>query len=67
MKQWGSLGTGNGQFNDPYNLAVNNTDYVYVADTYNGRIQVFTPNGDYITQWNTSAYKGSRLALMVLR
>jgi DNA-binding beta-propeller fold protein YncE len=49
--QWGSYGTGNGQFNDPLGIAVNATGYVYVADTYNDRIQEFTSTGTYMTQW----------------
>jgi DNA-binding beta-propeller fold protein YncE len=27
---------------------------IYVADTENRRIQVFDPNGKYLSQWNTS-------------
>ena len=30
---------------------MNATGYVYVADTYNHRVQVFTPSGTYVRQW----------------
>ena len=39
---WGSYGTGPGQFNDPMGIAIDPTgNYVYVADYYNARINVF--------------------------
>ena len=53
VTQWGSYGSGNGQFWWPYSIAVNNSDFVYCADTYNNRIQVFTPSGTYVTQWGS--------------
>jgi hypothetical protein len=51
QKQWGSRGTGNGQFNYPSGIAVNNSGFVYVTDSINHRIQVFTSNGTYVTKW----------------
>jgi len=47
------LGTGNGQFNQPYDVDVDSSGNVYVADTTNDRIQKFDSNGNYITQWGT--------------
>jgi hypothetical protein len=38
---WGSLGSGDGQFNLPYGIAVDSNDNVYVADSGNNRIQKF--------------------------
>jgi DNA-binding beta-propeller fold protein YncE len=29
---WGTSGSGNGQFNGPYGIAVDQSGYVYVAD-----------------------------------
>ncbi|MBD3405207.1 MAG: hypothetical protein GF411_03610 [Candidatus Lokiarchaeota archaeon] len=51
--QWGSYGTGNGQFIDPYGIAINGSDYIYVADTGNNRIQYFDSAGNYEGQWGT--------------
>ena len=45
---WGSQGSGGGQFYDPYGVAVDTADNVYVADTYNHRIQKFDSEGNFI-------------------
>jgi DNA-binding beta-propeller fold protein YncE len=49
--KWGTLGTGNGEFNLPYGVAVNPSGNVYVVDSYNNRIQKFTSTGAYKTKW----------------
>ncbi|MFC1678070.1 6-bladed beta-propeller, partial [Planctomycetota bacterium] len=51
LNEWGSLGTGDGQFNNPTGLAFDQSGNVYVSDQDNHRIQKFTGNGEYITQW----------------
>jgi DNA-binding beta-propeller fold protein YncE len=38
--QWGSQGTGDGQFNKPHGVAVD-AEHVYVCDQHNRRVQVF--------------------------
>ena len=48
---WGSLGTGEGQFSTPLGIALDTDSSVYVADTNNGRIQVFSRDGTYLRQW----------------
>ena len=48
---WGESGTGDGQFNIVHNVVVDNDGWVYVADRENHRIQVFSPEGKYETQW----------------
>ncbi len=50
---WGSTGSGEGQFSGPRDLTVNGSGYVYVADTLNYRVQVFSPLGVYIAQWGS--------------
>jgi len=52
LSSWGSKGTGDGQFNDPTSVAVDSTSgKVYVADPINKRVQVFDPNGKFLTKW----------------
>ncbi|MCF6211672.1 MAG: hypothetical protein L3J88_09940 [Gammaproteobacteria bacterium] len=50
---WGSTGSGNGQFNRPTGIAVDNNGDIYVADTMNHRIQKFNANGAFITAWGS--------------
>jgi uncharacterized protein (TIGR03663 family) len=45
---FGESGSGNGQFNEPRGLATDSRGNLHVADTKNGRIQVFDPNGQFI-------------------
>ncbi|MEW6758904.1 MAG: cysteine peptidase family C39 domain-containing protein, partial [Acidobacteriota bacterium] len=51
--QWYSAGPGSGpgQFNEPFQVAVDSTGYVYVVDYRNHRIQRFDANGGFNTQW----------------
>ena len=49
LSEWGSFGTGDGQFNTPRGIAIDPLGDVYVADYLNNRIQKFTkgPNIDF--------------------
>ncbi|MBI4739424.1 hypothetical protein HY772_07840, partial [Candidatus Woesearchaeota archaeon] len=49
--KWGSLGAGDGQFYNPMGVAVDKNGDVYVSDSYNHRIQVFTSDGTFIKKW----------------
>jgi DNA-binding beta-propeller fold protein YncE len=50
--KWGTLGSGNGQFHQPRDVAVNSLNgLLYVADTFNNRIQVFDTDGNYVSEW----------------
>lgn len=56
---WGSQGTGNGQFEDPWSVAVGPTGNVYVSELLNfsgpgeeNRIQEFDRSGNYLAQKN---------------
>lgn len=51
VKQWGTAGTGPGQFNLPHGLALRD-GVIYVADRQNGRIQRFDLDGKYLGEWN---------------
>ena len=52
--KWGSLGTANGQFSQPYGVATDRQGNVYVADTYNHRIQKFNSSGVYLGKWGSN-------------
>ncbi|MBN2516916.1 MAG: hypothetical protein JXC33_12900 [Deltaproteobacteria bacterium] len=50
-RTWGRKGTGTGDFYLPYGIAADAAGIVYVADTYNNRIQMFDVNGTYVRSW----------------
>jgi DNA-binding beta-propeller fold protein YncE len=48
---WGEPGSGPGQFNLPHGIAVDSHERVYVADRENSRVQIFSPRGEFLTEW----------------
>jgi DNA-binding beta-propeller fold protein YncE len=52
---WGEPGSGPGQFNLPHGIALDREGRVYVADRENSRIQVFSPAGQFLTEWTNVA------------
>jgi len=52
IQSWGEPGTGPGQFILPHGVRVAADGRVLVADRENDRIQVFSPNGEFLAQWN---------------
>ena len=62
IRQWGSpckliennqgcQGDGHGQFNEPWGIAVGSDGSVYVADTWNSRVQKFDREGNFAAMW----------------
>ena len=47
----GDLELGDGQFYEPWGVAVDAEGRIYVADTWNGRIQVFSADGEFLRKW----------------
>jgi len=45
--------SGDGQFSGAHGLAVDNSGNIYVADTFNHRIQVFDSSGNFITKFGS--------------
>ena len=50
---WGKSGTANGEFRNPLGIATDKAGFVYVADTDNRRIQVFTRSGGFVRKWGS--------------
>ncbi len=53
IRNWGSYGTGSGQFESPWGIDVIN-GYVYVTDTKRNNVQAFTLSGQYAGQWGST-------------
>jgi DNA-binding beta-propeller fold protein YncE len=51
LLSWGKEGEGIGQFALPHGVFVDRQNCVFVADRENHRIQIFTPEAEFITQW----------------
>jgi DNA-binding beta-propeller fold protein YncE len=52
LMSWGEPGkTGPNQFHLPHSLAVDEDGIIYLCDRENSRIQVFSPDGKFITMW----------------
>ncbi len=47
----GPLALGDGQFREPWGIAVGADGTVFVADTWNGRIQAFDDQGNFLRKW----------------
>jgi sugar lactone lactonase YvrE len=54
LSQFGSFGSGNGQFSYPVGLAFDLHGHVSVTDVGNDRIQKFDPNGNYLSQFGSN-------------
>src|SRR5687767_2981164 len=52
ITRWGGIyGPREGEMRSPSGIALDQEGNVYVADTGNNRIQVFSSNGTYIREW----------------
>lgn len=49
--EWGTAGTGPGQFNLPHSIQIDAAGVVYVADRENGRVQRFDQAGTFLGEW----------------
>ena len=52
LREWGTAGTGPGQFRLPHSIQVDSSGIVYVADRENGRVQRFDREGKYLGEWS---------------
>jgi DNA-binding beta-propeller fold protein YncE len=51
LKMWGEKGAAQGQFSIPHSIAVDSGGRVWVGDRGNSRIQVFTADGSFVTEY----------------
>ena len=58
---FGSNGSGQGQFNYPRDVTLDNKGFVYVTDYKNHRIQKFTPEGRFVDMFGRKGSKPGQL------
>jgi DNA-binding beta-propeller fold protein YncE len=51
LKEWGTKGQGEGQFNLPHAIVLDQDGRIYVGDRENDRVQVFDSRGSFLDQW----------------
>lgn len=59
---WGRQGVGSGDFLKPCGVAADGAGNIYVADTYNNRIQVFDSSGTFMKSWGRKGTGSGALA-----
>ena len=58
LLQWGSRGSGKGEFEIPHSIAIDFFGNLFVTDIANERIQKFTNNGTFLMQFgNKTEFK----------
>jgi tripartite motif-containing protein 71 len=60
IRSWGSTGSDIGQFISPADIAINQSNFMYVIDSGNNRVQIFSFNGTHIGQWGLEKINSSR-------
>jgi streptogramin lyase len=58
VKQWGSQGSGDGQFASPTGIAVDSSGFIYVFDSGNSNVQKFDSSGNFITKLKSAHPSG---------
>ena len=53
LRKWGTEGTGDGQLDRPYGIALDEAGNVYVTDFNNDRVQKFSSEGQFLLKWGS--------------
>jgi DNA-binding beta-propeller fold protein YncE len=51
VKEWGTKGSGRGQFSEPHTIAMDSRGRLFVGDRENNRIQIFDQDGAFLDEW----------------
>ncbi|MDX8412954.1 MAG: NHL repeat-containing protein [Mariprofundales bacterium] len=57
VQTWGQKGSAKGEFNEPFDVAVDQHGFVYVTDVRNKRVQKFTENGDFVLAFGQKMFE----------
>jgi parallel beta-helix repeat protein len=67
VSEWGEQGTGDGQFFEPSGISAHN-GFVYVVESHragNQRVQKFTSEGEYVSQWSLDSVHSSHWPIII--
>jgi DNA-binding beta-propeller fold protein YncE len=53
LGDWGTAGSGDGEFNAPSGIAIDPQDVLYIVDGRNHRVQKFTKDGEFLMKWGS--------------
>lgn len=51
IESWGEPGSGRGEFRLVHDIAIHPDGRIFVADSANDRLQIFSADGEYISEW----------------
>jgi len=57
VQVWGGQGSEPGQFNEPFDVAVDADGFVYVTDVRNNRVQKFTADGGFVLAFGQQQFE----------
>jgi len=57
VQVWGGQGSQPGQFNEPFDVAVDADGFVYITDVRNKRVQKFTADGDFVLAFGQQLFE----------
>ena len=63
INMFGSEVSDSGKFNHPWDIAFDTTGHCYVTDSGNGRVQVFTEDGQYLRQFGKKGKGNGKIVL----
>jgi hypothetical protein len=58
VRSWGGPGTGQSEFNLPHSVWAHDDGRVFVCDRENERVQIFTPEGEWLGEWTNMMRPG---------
>ncbi len=64
VDEFGSIGSGNGQFDSPEGIAVT-SNRIYVVDTENDRVQIFDLSGNFVAKFGTTGINNNQFNIPV--
>ncbi|HEV7614707.1 MAG TPA: hypothetical protein VGO36_00580 [Solirubrobacterales bacterium] len=53
IREFGELGSGNGQFYQPTGIAIDSSDNIWITDQNNTRVEKFNSKGEYLSQFGS--------------